>query len=195
MHNTIKGLIEAAAKYDVRYYLNGICVERLNGEVRLIATDGHMLSMVKLSENHSLSKQLTEDGQWIVSSSSVKEALKICHKKSTNITFEDGKFFLVSTFVRAELELIDGTFPDWRRVIKEEKIPTSFFYLSDTINKRVAQVANLLNGTTGNACKYEMFGDNQTVKVTIMVPEVAVTEAFVVAMTCRWAEDTEKKVA
>jgi DNA polymerase-3 subunit beta len=43
-HSIIKALLICAAKQDIRYYLKGVCVDaRANGDVVLVATDGHRL--------------------------------------------------------------------------------------------------------------------------------------------------------
>ena len=43
-HNILKSLLLIAAKSDIRYYLNAVCIDaRANGDVVLVATDGHRL--------------------------------------------------------------------------------------------------------------------------------------------------------
>lgn len=48
----LKAMLLTAGKLDIRYYLNGLCVNFRPGMVRLISTDGPHMSILKLNYAH-----------------------------------------------------------------------------------------------------------------------------------------------
>ena len=106
---------------DTRYYLNGIFFKSGSpGELALTATDGHVLGRLTIP----LVGSIPELG-FILPTGAIAFLLKTlplgvgvkmaCTAGYITITTEDGSFSLIS-------KLIDGTFPDYNRVVpKEEK--------------------------------------------------------------------------
>lgn len=110
------------ANNDVRFYLNGICVEPLaNGlGALLVATDGHRLCVIH-------DQTATADRPHIVSISpgAVRAAAgkkpRRMHLRDRNVEYADGGRLVVidevgeEVFVQPGRPLIDGKFPDWRK--------------------------------------------------------------------------------
>lgn len=92
---------------ETRYYLNGVC---LDGNVA-IATDGHRLGC------HPLGADLSDFSRPIVPHRAVKLLQSLPPAKS--VEFAVDRPGMVAEFDGASLatRLIDGTFPDWRRVV------------------------------------------------------------------------------
>lgn len=115
--NTLKALIEMAAKQDVRYYLNGILIE--SDSRAMVATDGVAL-MATWSDPDKLDDQGADaDGLAIgehvmlprdIAVSAVKLAGKNPHME---LTKRDGKYYLDNL----QFTPIEGRYPDWRRII------------------------------------------------------------------------------
>lgn len=107
----------AAAKEDVRYYLNGICLEAENGQIKAIATNGHRLAHSPwLAVNADLPKSV------IIPSDSVTELLNILNQYPhhvATITLSDQHVEMNIANTRIITGLIDGRFPDWKRTIDE----------------------------------------------------------------------------
>lgn len=110
----------AMAQQDVRYYLNGLMLELDGGQVRAVATDGHRLSLCQIDADSGVD----ELRQVILPRKGVGEMAKL-------LADGDGKaearFELGSNHLRMEVDnvvftskLIDGKFPDYRRVIPEK---------------------------------------------------------------------------
>lgn len=140
--NVIKALLLAAAKDDVRYYLNGICVDVTSKGTALVATTGTMLLAVPIEE--------TEDpieGQWIVGRdvlTSVKPVKAGRHEFPVTITIDAAPVrpdperpgvtikgtpvVTIAGATTATTAPVDGRYPDWRRVIptKQNDIPSQF---------------------------------------------------------------------
>ncbi len=115
----LKSLFEstafAMAQQDVRYYLNGILMEISNDLVKLVATDGHRLAM----SDYKTSLSVNSDKQIIIPRKGVLELSRLLENDDSPV-----KIVLSKNHVRVETEtliftskLIDGKFPDYRRVI------------------------------------------------------------------------------
>ena len=122
----LKGLIEntrfAISTEETRYYLNGIYLHtRTNAEnlvLRAVSTDGHRLALADVAEPSGASgipdviiprKTILELGKLLeTTESNVAVSLSL-----TQITFEVGRVLLSS-------RLIDGTFPDYEKVIPKD---------------------------------------------------------------------------
>jgi DNA polymerase-3 subunit beta len=114
----IKALLTAAPKKDIRYYLNGICVDASKETVVLVATDGHMMLCFPVSadaiEDHI-------NGQFIIDRVDI-DAIKPMKagKHTLPLIIEvDEKGYTISGATKAVNTLVDGKFPDWRRVVPQ----------------------------------------------------------------------------
>ena len=115
----IKAVSYAMGNKDIRYYLNGMLVEHNGVETRLAATDGHRIHLVRVEHNNAL---VSEPVKYIVPRDFILQLIKTKFSKYAikqfTLTFSDMK-------VSAALpnggeiisKLIDGTFPDYCRVI------------------------------------------------------------------------------
>jgi DNA polymerase-3 subunit beta len=114
-HDTIKALLLIAPKSDIRYYLNGVCVDVRAGTVTLVATDGHRLLAVPVSADNVES---ATDGQYIIPRDTL-DAVKPAKygKSAAPITVEivDARITITGA-TTATSPTVDGRFPDWRRV-------------------------------------------------------------------------------
>jgi len=107
-------LLSLSADKDVRYYLNGVCLEYFAGKgYRLIATDGHVLGVWDCQGQDEDAVPQTADFRIIIPNDAVKSLKK--HKGATVMleSLPDGRYLLGETAFAA----IAGVFPDYRRVI------------------------------------------------------------------------------
>jgi DNA polymerase-3 subunit beta len=137
-HSTLKALLTFAAVKDIRYYLNGICVDvraatdARPADVTLVATDGHIMLAhpVPLADVEGV----IEPGQYIIPRDALeavtpmkagRTALPIKLTIRTPAPTIDAEGRTVAA--RPEVEItgattlvtapIDGRYPDWRRVL------------------------------------------------------------------------------
>ena len=105
----LKSVLFAAAKNDIRYYLNGVMVR--NGEVA--ATNGHMALIIK-------SESIKSDGEYIIDHDTLKMILA-SHKgiKGDN-SVEVVNGVAITGKNKVFITAIDGKFPDINRVIPQE---------------------------------------------------------------------------
>lgn len=114
----IKALLTAAPKKDIRYYLNGICVDASKETVVLVATDGHMMLCFPVSAD-DIEDRI--EGQFIIDRvdlDAIKPAKAGKHTLPLVIEISD-KGYTISGATKAVNTLVDGKFPDWRRVVPQ----------------------------------------------------------------------------
>ena len=105
----IKAIMMAAAKKDVRYYLNGVMVR--NGEIA--ATNVHMVLLIQ-------SEKIKSDGEYIIDNDTLKMILT-AHKgiKGDNpVEVIDSMTTTGSS--KISITPVDGKFPDVNRVIPQK---------------------------------------------------------------------------
>ena len=107
------------ANQDVRYYLNGLMVEIREGGLTMVATDGHRMAVSEASGSPDWTGQ--ELRQVIVPKKGVSELLRILDRTTGVVEFRisDNFFHLDTGEYRFTCKLVDGTYPDYRRVIPE----------------------------------------------------------------------------
>lgn len=116
----LKGLLLhssfAMAQQDVRYYLNGLLLEVNPSQVTAVATDGHRLALAKLdtgvgSGEHSV----------IVPRKAILELLRTLEERDAEVNIYLGTRAIRFEYedVRFTSKLIDGKFPEYKRVIPE----------------------------------------------------------------------------
>ena len=103
------------AHQDVRYYLNGLLFEVDNGAVKAVATDGHRLALSTLE----LAGLVAQQKQIIIPRKGVLEVMRLLSSDEQVITLSLGQNHIRLTdqsYVFSS-KLIDGRFPDYRRVL------------------------------------------------------------------------------
>jgi len=119
----LKELIEktafAMAQQDVRYYLNGLMMEVASGIIRTVATDGHRLAYCE----KVIDGDLADSKQVIIPRKGVAELQRLLSDSD-----EPVKVVLGNNHIQCELpdqrftsKLIDGRFPDYKRVMPGEE--------------------------------------------------------------------------
>ena len=105
----LKAVSLAAAKKDVRYYINGVMVR--NGEIA--ATNGHMALLIK-------SEIIKSDGEYIIDNDTLKMILTA--HKGIKVDTPIGVIDSMTTTGSSKISItpVDGKFPDINRVIHQE---------------------------------------------------------------------------
>jgi DNA polymerase-3 subunit beta len=117
--SALKSLLDetsfAMASQDVRYYLNGLLLEREDTTLRAVATDGHRLALGSITTNTSVA----EKNNIIIPRKAIMELGRLL-----NDTDDTVKLAFSSQQIKVELpdlhftsKLIDGQFPNYQRVL------------------------------------------------------------------------------
>ncbi|WP_423187971.1 DNA polymerase III subunit beta [Alishewanella sp. d11] len=103
------------ANQDVRYYLNGLLFEVDNGTLTAVATDGHRLAMSTLP----LPAVAGQQKQIIIPRKGVLEIMRLLANDEQLVTLSLGQnhIRLIDSSFSFSSKLIDGRFPDYRRVL------------------------------------------------------------------------------
>lgn len=99
-----------AAKKDVRYYLNAVLFEVKGGRLYIVATDGHRMAFAKVDASGE------SDHSFLVPLETVLQIIK--HKgEKVAIELDGDKVKANVNGADIAAPVVDGRFPDWRRVV------------------------------------------------------------------------------
>jgi DNA polymerase-3 subunit beta len=129
-HAVIKSLLLIAAKQDIRYYLNGICVDVTDKHAVLVACDGHRLLAYPLAPD---AIEAPAPGQYTIPRDLLGNVKPVKAGRITmpiiiaidtapdparpGVTIKGRTSIAVTGAVTVTGAPVDGTYPDWRRVI------------------------------------------------------------------------------
>jgi hypothetical protein len=140
--NYFKAASLCVSKEETRYYLNGVFVEPCAaGGVTLTATDGHRLISI-----YDQDGDCTESAIVGLPKGALLKALP-----TGEVIVSDDGIFRHDTFISMKPVIIDGMFPDWRRVVvgtfgTRPTFPAiNSFYMSD-----FGKIAGLVSGNLDN---------------------------------------------
>lgn len=115
----IKAALLSVSKEQTRYYLGGVLMQRREGVLRIVSTDGHRMFIGAIN----LDDGLQPDFAAILPTADVKKAL-------TGLTRKDAFIHMSLTLKDADVERvklngvefrpIDGTFPTYERIVPTE---------------------------------------------------------------------------
>ncbi len=105
----------AMANNDVRYYINSLLMEFGPESLCLVATNGHRLS----KDEHRLQTTFAENRQLIIPRKGVSELSRLLGTMDCDVQLGISDSFLEVSIdnIRFSCRLVDGTYPDYRRVI------------------------------------------------------------------------------
>ena len=153
---------------ETRHNLNGVYFEVAQGNIRMVATDGHRLALIERPApgNFNLKKGVIVPRKGLLE---LKRLLDEDHEGPCELGFTETS----GVFQRGELQmvmrLIDGIFPDYMQVIPKEADRTVTVdrpRLLDTLRR----MSILSSDRTTNAVKFELGKD--TLKVTSQNPDL-----------------------
>ncbi len=106
------------AQQDVRYYLNGLMMEIVEGVLQTVASDGHRLALAK----NTIENESQSIAQVIVPRKAAQELLRLMekHTGAVDIKFAKNSIKFILGDVQLNAKLIDGRFPDFNNVVPDE---------------------------------------------------------------------------
>jgi DNA polymerase-3 subunit beta len=170
--NVLKAVNEYAGKEQTRHYLHGVCLQVGDGSLTYIATNG----LVLLAHRDETKADWT--GEIIIPADIIK-AIKIGKRDNHVAMLERGdyprgridmdKCTLHYNGVAVTFSPIDGTFPNWRRVIPSEVDGVTAQFNGELLAKYVKTSKTLYDGTiptvhhNGLSAACVTFPDDKTV--------------------------------
>ena len=157
----------AISTEETRYYLNGVFMHRLDDRLITVATDGHRLARAVTAAPDGASAmpgviipRKTVDLVSKALASAGKEAKLAISVSENRICFELGAVQIAS-------KLIDGTFPDYGRVIPEEGGNRWRFDVKEML--AAVERVSVISSQRGNAVK--MAWGQTTAELTVINPD------------------------
>ncbi|NCP65597.1 MAG: DNA polymerase III subunit beta [Paraglaciecola sp.] len=120
--SALKRLIDSThfcmAQQDVRYYLNGMSLETEENVIRTVATDGHRLALCRLAYTNAT----LPNRQVIIPRKGVLEISRLIEDSDKRVKVQVGSnhIRIFSTDFIFTSKLVDGRFPDYRRVLPKD---------------------------------------------------------------------------
>ena len=131
----------AMAQQDVRFYLNGLLLEINPESLNVVGTDGHRLAKTTTTlDKKSITKQ-----SCIVPRKAIQELIRsLSDEKECKVSLVDNQASFSFSQVSLTTKLIDGTFPDYNRVIPAETT-TNIMLDTKTLKPALQRVSILAN--------------------------------------------------
>lgn len=179
--NTLRAALTHAAKNDVRFYLNGICLDLDAG--RIVATDGHRMFIASGPQDPG-------KGRVILPRDLVANVCKAAGKRGMQVTVtlagsgETATATLaLPTGAQFGETLIDGNFPDWPRVMPAELSGQPGQY--DLEYLAAAADALVIHGAASKAQGVRVAHNGPEKPCIVYAPNCRENMAFVVVMPLR----------
>ena len=203
------------AKQDVRYYLNGISIEpHPDGGALLVATDGHRMAVLHDPDGWCASQFIVGDisralllackakarkanpndlpaALWIAETGSMVACLPAAPKGETAKHEAPTDAFGPLVRFMCKTSVIDGRFPDWRKVANQKRTPVteSFPAVNSAYIYDVSLAQNIILGTH----KYGYRGVNmehtgRNGSIVVRVDDVELHDRFFVVIMAMRAE-------
>ncbi|QDO99872.1 DNA polymerase III subunit beta [Thalassotalea sp. PS06] len=160
------------ANQDVRYYLNGMSIETEGNEIRSVATDGHRLAICKIADDNL---QLPTR-QVIVPRKGILEIIRLLDPvdEPVKIYLGSNHIRIVDTEFSFTSKLVDGRFPDYRRVLPRNGDKVLLAQRDEL--KQVLSRASILSNEKFKGVRLN-FGSNE-LKITANNPEQEQAEEY-----------------
>lgn len=147
----------AAAVAEYQAIFRGVKLELTDAGSRAVATDGFRLAYYDLDAVSGL------DAELIVPARSVDEMVKLAHDGDVELEVSEGQVSLRTDDVRLNVKLMEGTFPDYRRVIPSA-FPVTITLGAATLREAVTRVAVMADKTANN--RVDLFIKDGTLQIT-----------------------------
>lgn len=185
----LKFVMHAQGDKDIRYYLNGVLFEfRAPDKLRLVATNGHQMAVIELNVMNGF------DGEYIVDSQCLKILFETFKRSAGDVTFypiDGGKFgMLTNETDNYTPKLIDGKFPEWRRVAATmpppDTVPSIVGFDAARMAAAYAAFAGFLKSNKIPAVAVKTYGTRDSLRIDATgIPYGEVVEAFAIVMPCK----------
>lgn len=110
LKNALDKTVWASSTEETRYYLQGVAVQHREGRANMIATDGHRLAWLE-------GEECAPFADIIIPTAAVKQFIAALYDGTATMDISQTKVRLTHDNVVIVSKVIDGTFPDWTRVL------------------------------------------------------------------------------
>lgn len=166
--DALEAVAHAACTEETRYYLNGAYIDTTTDPASIVATDGHRLHLVSLDS-------LPDDLPPVIVPSRVLPGLcAILRHDNARVGWSDAYIVAQSDAGRVRAKVIEGTYPDYSRVVPDGDKTTAKITAAPAAFATVAtQAMAALKTGTSRGMAIEI--DDGVAKVTAETPDSALT--------------------
>jgi len=135
--DALKALKPAISTEETRYCLSGVFFEKKGDEINLVATNGHQMIYINVLDNQyfsiidSESFKAQDDFGFVIPRCAVEELLQPSRVKSDyldiELTEKTATFIYDCGEATRIYKMVDGSFPEWRKVIPQNTKPLIAF--------------------------------------------------------------------
>jgi DNA polymerase III subunit beta len=147
----------AAAVAEYQAIFRGVKLELDDKKTRAIATDGFRLAYYNLPEASGL------DANIVIPSRSVEEIIKLLGDGEVKLSVDNGQLSFANGPFRVNVKLMEGTFPDYNRVIPST-FPINVSVNSKQLAEAVSRVALMADKSANN--RVDMFVKDGNLQIT-----------------------------
>ncbi|MGL4608168.1 MAG: DNA polymerase III subunit beta [Trueperaceae bacterium] len=147
----------AAAVAEYQAIFRGVKLELDDKKTRTVATDGFRLAYYNLPEASGL------DGSVVIPSRSVEEIIKLLGGGEVKLSLDNSQLSFASGPFRANVKLMEGTFPDYNRVIPAN-FPINITVNGKALAEAVSRVALMADKSANN--RVDMFVKDGNLQIT-----------------------------
>ncbi len=147
----------AAAVAEYQAIFRGVKLELDDKKTRAIATDGFRLAYYNLPEASGLA------GNVVIPSRSVEEIIKLLGDGDVKLSLENSQLSFANGPFRANVKLMEGTFPDYNRVIPSN-FPINVTVDAKQLAEAVSRVALMADKSANN--RVDMFIKDGNLQIT-----------------------------
>jgi len=113
MYSILYSTIFAVSKEETRYYLNGVYFHKVDDKIRGVATDGHRLALCDVV------KDVEDFDSVIIPTKAVNQILSLCTNEELTVSTTPSQIKVSAEGVTLISKVVDGTFPNYTRVIPQ----------------------------------------------------------------------------
>jgi DNA polymerase-3 subunit beta len=151
--NALDGVMNAISSEETRYYLNGIYMHHVDGQFLMVATDGHRLYLQDLGPVDG-----TKDMPGVILP---RRTVSLLHKllkgkacpSSVDIELTETRVRIQFDDVTVTSKFIDGSFPDYRRVIPSQNDKRATIDAEAFLE--AVRAVQLISSEKGRAVRYD----------------------------------------
>lgn len=156
LRNAIEKTAWAASTDETRYFLQGIAMQYRDGKANFVATDGHRLAWY-------VDVDVTDFPSVIIPSATAKQFKTLLDDGEATIEVSETKIKLTFNDLSIVSKVIDGTYPDWSRIIPE-KNSNSITLASIEAKHAIERVTTVATDRT-KAVRFGVLGGELTLTV------------------------------
>lgn len=158
LKKALSQVVVAASNDDARPVLTGVNFYTLSGNLYIVATDSYRLAEKKLME-------MKDELNILVPASAIQDLLRILDDSDdeVKVTSDEQQVLFEKGDIELVTRLIDGVFPDYRKLIPAKFKSSAIVPKSEIVN--IAKVSSLFARETAGSVKFGIDSSNKEVSV------------------------------